>query len=338
MIKAAIKDGDFDVARAYFEKNPGIPQLNTFVSACTEAPNGLFPAIKLFEDFPDLPDISCYNALLNCANQHDANVAVDILESLPLPPDKLTYDQAMKTCYRLGQYERASHYLKVMREAGFEPDSWTYVQVLKLIDTPEKMETYLMESIPNPTVHCYNEVLKAWAHTKQMSEVIRLLDYMKQQGVAYDHATYYVAICDLGKSGKTEFVNQADELLQQMQEESTPQVAHYDAVMSGWADVDDAHRATKVLIRRIEASSENKSLQPVAGNYHQVASSWMRAGDSKQAALLLLRFYDFAKQGILSTGPDERTRRMIASSLVREKPPQFQKLVDELNKHQKPDN
>lgn len=338
MIKAAIREGDFETARRYFEKQPDIPQFIAFVAACTDAPDGLSQAIALFEDFPDIPNISCYNALLNCANHHDANVAIEVLESLPFPPDKITFDLAMRTCFELKQHERASHFLNVMKEAGFEPDSWNYVQMLKLIETPEKREKYLLENVPNPNIYCYNVVLQAWVADRKYAELIKMLDLMRDQGVTFDVSTYNCTIFDLSKSGQHEYVNRADEMLQQMQEncQSKPSVAHYEAVMKGWCDLGDANRATKVLIRRIEATSNDKSLEPVAANFHQVTLAWMRANQPDTAAVLLLRFYDFVEEKILSRGPDERTRRMVASLLARQQKPEVLSLVTQFNKRKVP--
>jgi pentatricopeptide repeat protein len=341
LIKAAIKEKDFTNARLYFTKKPTRVLLNTYVEACIHTAGGLDQALQILETVdPALPDIGTYNAVLKCANEENPERAVTVLERLPIAPDRVTYNLAMNTCYRLNQYDRARFYLEAMKNDGHEPDSWTYVEMLKLIADPEAMELYLVGSIPSPNVFHYNIVLQAWAKNKRLPALVDLMGRMKNHGVAADVNTYTCAIVAYTTSGQTEYVERADVLLaemeQQQQQNVPPDIVHYEAVLLAWSKLHDPARATKVLIRRIHAATERPALAPVPANFHHIIGMWIQSGNPKQAALILLRLYDFADQGILQTGPDERTRHMTASTLVREnKPDEYLPIVEQLNRRRR---
>jgi pentatricopeptide repeat protein len=339
LIKAAIKEKDFRNAQLYLAKKPTRALLNTYVEACIHTAGGLDQALQILETVdPELPDIGTYNAVLKCANEENPERAVLVLERLPIAPDRVTYNLAMNTCYRLGQYDRARYYLEAMKNDGHEPDSWTYVEMLKLIADPEAMELYLVGSIPSPNIFHYNIVLQAWAKNKRLPALVDLMGRMKNHGVPADVNTYTCAIVAFTTSGQAEYVERADALLaemeqqQQQQQNLPPDIVHYEAVLLAWSKLNDAARATKVLIRRIHAATERPALAPVPANFHHITGMWIQSGNPKQAALILLRLYDFVDQGLLQTGPDERTRHMIASTLVREnKPDEYLPIVEQLN-------
>jgi hypothetical protein len=205
--------------------------------------------------------------------------------------------------------------------------------MLKLISDPVKMQLYLIESIPAPTVFHYNVVLKAWAKNKRLPPLVELMGRMKHHGVAADVNSYTIVIVALTQSGQPDYVDKADAFLAEMEELNLqPDIVHYETVLLAWDELKDAARATKVLIRRIHAATERPALAPVPANFHQNATLWMRSGNTRQAALILLRLYEFSDQGLLKMGPDERTRYLIASTLVREnKPDEYKAIIDQLN-------
>jgi pentatricopeptide repeat protein len=204
--------------------------------------------------------------------------------------------------------------------------------MLKLIEDAEAKEAYLVDKIPERNVFHYNVVLQAWAKRKNLSRLIALFDSMKHHGVAADVNTYTCVIVALTKSGQPEHVEKADACLAEMEQLNLrPDVVHYEAVLLAWTDLKDAARATKVLIRRIHAATERPALAPVPANFHNITTLWMHSGNPKQAALIVLRLFDFADQGLLKRGPDERTRFLITSTLVREFKPEYQPVIDQLN-------
>lgn len=245
-------------------------------------------------------NLFCYNLVINAyTRQGRRGGAVDNAERIlhevediyqqtgnpAMKPDVVTYTSlvtAWANSNRRGYgANRAEEILNRMIEAGCEPNTVTF-----------------------------NAVLKAWCRSAEMDASERALDIFKRmemehangnRNVKTDRITFNTLIHTLAKSGKSEHLQRAEELLEIMErskdERVSPNSFSYNTIIEGWSKVRDgngAHKAYTTLQKLLAAEKSGKGIHADSFSFNNVIFALSRSG-LKSSALRaegLLQFMD----------------------------------------------
>jgi len=322
------------------------------------------------------PDTVVFNSMLktfsNSKSKDSGKKVAEIMNEMErrykagdnnVNPDVISFTLAIKACLQAGDADTAQLIMDRMEKSDTPPtirtyndilNNWANVGTLKAAERAEQILTHLKQLAKNknpdlkPDAFAYTIVMNAWAksdHSESGERMWRLYEQMRENNVEPSIVTFAVLISFFAKSKEQKVFQRSEILLQCMEESKHPDIQpdhrHYVPVIKGWLNIGDVDKASRVLVRSIQAYIEKKNMEaaPNAVIIDMVMQGWIKAGDLDQATSLIAKVQELKDSNVLPEGPNSRTYNSLLRAWVRsmhpEKDVNIQKLKDRLAAHQK---
>lgn len=288
------------------------------------------------------PDKVTFGALLKgvLLKSHDiddagimAEAVLDEMDRLYLAgnetakPDSIAFTLVMKSCLQAGDMDRAESVMGRMEKSDALPTLRTCHEILRcwsqigIPEAAERAEQFLARmklfaitrgSDLKPDTIAYSIVLDAWANlgdSKTAERMWSIYEQMKSDAVSLDVSCYTRLILVCAESAERDNLARAEVLLESMESEADasirPDYRHYDSVIKGWLAVNDVEKATRILIRKVEAyvKGENLKAKNSPELIDMAIQGWLRIGDVTRATSLAATMQDLCDSKLLPEGP-----------------------------------
>lgn len=291
------------------------------------------------------PDVYTFGTMFKCLSrvqQNDAGrQAADLILDMErrykegnqnVKPTSVSYTMAIKIALGVDDWETAEMLILRARTDSSESsvlDVRAYNSILRFlsqrgtVSAAEHAERILKDHMTAPDVISFTTVMRAWvlaasAGSQSEERAYELYRHMKiQHKVAPNIVTFHILITFLSSLHTPEALAMAESLLNDMEESNevdiSPDHRHYIPVMTGYAEIQDALNARRILERYI-ADYRNRvdrdeitSSRPLRANFDVVFRAFLRSGDIDGATAFVDDMQKLKDDGKIPEGPDFRT-------------------------------
>jgi pentatricopeptide repeat protein len=255
-------------------------------------------------------------------------------------PDCVTYALAIKACLQAGDLTRADSVMRRMENSPTPPNLHTYNTILQYyaqMGTPAaarrtedilsyvKRLSQVSNTSPRLNAISYNIALAAWARSGDLdsaNRMWRVYQQMQADSVAPSMASYSTLISFFSKSDQKEIISMADIVIRDMTQrnrvEFRPDFRHFNPVLNGFLQINDARGATNTLLRCIELhlrdGNNTQGSKPKRGYFESVTKAWISAGDLISATVFLEKIQELHDSMRLSEGPSREAYRALVTA------------------------
>ncbi|KAJ8908426.1 hypothetical protein NDN08_005135 [Rhodosorus marinus] len=251
--------------------------------------------VTLFDsmtEFKVSPDISCFNALINCfAHGNDTRGAEEIFKELKgnkeIRPNAITYNIMLEMYSKRSCFEKVDALYLEMEAEGVHPDGITYNTYINALGRAGRIADAerVFKNCPSPDVFTFTTLMKTFSEFNRFEAAKSLFEDMKRAGIDPSLVTYSVMIDCLGKAG--ELVG-AQMIMDEMTIRGlSPNIVCYTSLIRGYAQKGDL---TGVLF--LLKSMEESRLRPTERTFCEVIDAFTSSGKFDGAELMVEKMRD----------------------------------------------
>lgn len=246
------------------------------IISCYSKSSKLYRVLQLFEQMKKrniTPDRKVYNAVIfSLAKNWMVKEAVNLIikmEDNNVTPDAITYNSLIKPLCKARKIDEAKEIFNVMLERGISPSIRTFHAFFRILRVKEEVFELLdkMKELGcNPTIETYIMLIRKFCRWRQLDEVKRIWNAMREDGIGHDRSSYIVLIHGLFLNCKVE---EAYKYYIEMQEKGFLPEPKTESMLQAWLSgrqVTDS-QATDLEHNQLEHGGLKKSVKPIQSKF-----------------------------------------------------------------------
>jgi len=247
-------------------------------------------AVSLFNsmtEFKVSPDISCFNALINCfARCNDTRRAEEIFKDLKsnkdIRPNAITYNIMLEMYSKRSCFKKVDELYLEMEAEGVRPDGITYNTYINALGRAGRIADaeQVFKNCPSPDVFTFTTLMKTFSEFDRFEAAKGLFEDMKRVGIDPSLVTYSVMIDCLGKAG--DLVGAQMIMDEMIIRGLSPNIVCYTSLIRGYAQKGDLTGVLSLL-----KSMGEFRLRPTERTFCEVIDAFTSSGKLDGAELMV---------------------------------------------------
>ncbi|OIW03337.1 hypothetical protein TanjilG_15267 [Lupinus angustifolius] len=187
------------------------------IISCYSKTSKLYKVLRLFDQMKKrniTPDRKVYNAVIHAlAKSKLVKEAINLIRTMEennVTPDVVTYNSLIKPLCKARKLDQAEEFFDEMLKRGLSPTIQTFHAFLRMLRTKEEIYGILdnMRKLGcSPTIETYIMLIRKFSRWRQLDDVFKVWNLMREGGIGHDRSSYIVRIHGLFLNGKLEEAN-----------------------------------------------------------------------------------------------------------------------------------
>ncbi|KAK7290606.1 hypothetical protein RIF29_05150 [Crotalaria pallida] len=211
------------------------------IISCYSKASKLYKVLQLFEQMKKrniTPDRKVYNAVIHALAKgrlvKEAINLIGTMEENNVTPDVVTYNSVIKPLCKARKVDEAKEIFEEMLKRGLSPTIQTFHAFFRMLRTKEEIYGDLekmRELGCYPTIETYIMLIRKFCRWRQLDDVFKVWNAMREDGINHDRSSYIVLIHGLFLNGKLE---QANKYYIEMQEKGFLPEPKTEKMLQAW--------------------------------------------------------------------------------------------------------